>query len=76
MNEISQLTLWDVNELFEYWQEYPPTHVLVAAYLMQGKQASTRKSRRTTTGNMDELIQAVSGSGGSIGTKLPQVYRA
>jgi hypothetical protein len=74
--EISQLTLWDINELFEYWQEYPPTHVLVAAYLMHGKRTSTSKGRHAAAGSMDELIQAVSGSGGNVGNKLPPVYRA
>jgi len=76
MREIEQLTLWELNDLMAYWKDYPPTHVLVAAYLMGGKRRSTGKTRRQTESSFDELAQAVSLAGGSSTKKLPQIYKA
>jgi hypothetical protein len=59
-----------------YWQDYPPTHVLVAAYLMGGKQKTTGKARNFTAGHFNELTQAVSFAGGTLTQKLPQFYKA
>jgi len=74
--------LWDVNELFDYWQDNPPTHVLVAAYLMGGSKGSSSKRRRgnytggNTSNSFDELTQAVHSAGGSTSNKLPHIYKA
>jgi hypothetical protein len=59
-----------------YWKDYPPTHVLVAAYLMGGKKGSAGKTRRHGQNNFGELTQAVSFAGGSVTRKLPQFYKA
>jgi hypothetical protein len=58
-----------------YWKDYPPTHVLVAAYLMGGKKSSAGRTRRQGQSNFDELAQAVSFAGGSVTQKLPQFYK-
>jgi hypothetical protein len=68
--------LWDLNDLMAYWKDYPPTHVLVAAYLMGGKRKTTGKTRNFTDGSFNELTQAVSFAGGSVIQKLPQLYKA
>jgi len=67
--------LWDVNDLFEYWRDYPPTHVLVAAYLTGGKHVSTTKDHGKSANKLEELTRTVVGMGGSITNKLPQIYR-
>ena len=72
-SQIDQLTLWDVNDLFEYWRDYPPTHVLVAAYLTGGKRTSSSKNRLKS--NIDDLAQAISFAGGGIHNKLPHGYK-
>jgi hypothetical protein len=59
-----------------YWKDYPPTHVLVAAYLMGGKKSSAGKARRQGQSNFGELTQAVLFAGGSASKKLPQFYKA
>jgi hypothetical protein len=59
-----------------YWKDYPPTHVLVAAYLMGGKKSSAGKARRQGQSNFGELTQAVLFAGGSTSKKLPQFYKA
>jgi hypothetical protein len=74
LREIDQVTLWEANELFEYWQNHPPVHVLVAAYLTGGKRSSTHTGQNRN--KLDELVQAISGLGGSITKKLPQIYGA
>jgi len=66
--------MWDVNGLLEYWSDYPPTHILVSAYLMGGKRSSNRK--KANRNELDELVQAVSAAGGTLNHKLPQLYRA
>jgi hypothetical protein len=56
-----------------YWKDYPPTHVLVAAYLMDGK-----KQRKTSTGGkrgFEELSSAVGPAGGTTSGRLPPIYR-
>jgi hypothetical protein len=69
--EIDQLTLWEVNELFDYWQDHPPTHVLVGAYLLKGQ-----KHQRSSRGQLDELSRLVGSFGGLVGKKLPPAYTA
>jgi len=76
MHEIEQLTLWELNDLTAYWKDYPPTHVLVAAYLMGAKRKTTGKTRNFTNRSFNELAQAVSFAGGSVTQKLPQFYKA
>jgi hypothetical protein len=58
-----------------YWKDYPPTHVLVGAYLMGGKKSSAGKTRRQGQSNFGELTQAVSIAGGTSTKKLPQFYK-
>lgn len=36
------MTLLDFEELAGYWSDYPPVHILVAAYLGLGKEKRTR----------------------------------
>ena len=59
-----------------YWKDYPPTHVLVSAYLLGGKKSTAGKARRQSQSHLDELTQAVSFAGGSVTKKLPQFYKA
>ena len=73
LHEIDQLTLWEANELFTYWQDYPPTHALVAAYLGLGRNRATKSSR--ASGDFEELAQAIIAAGGSIKKKLPAQYK-
>jgi hypothetical protein len=58
-----------------YWKEHPPTHVLVAAYLMGGKRSSAGKTRRQAQSDLGDLTQAVSFAGGRLNKKLPLFYR-
>jgi len=68
--------LWELNDLMAYWKDYPPTHVLVAAYLMGGTKNSAGKVRRQDQSGFAELKQAVFFAGGSVTKKLPQCYKA
>jgi len=67
----------EVSELFDYWQDYPPTHVLVAGCLLGGNRKNGAKSN--TAGRLrssfDELSQAVYLAGGRVSQKLPSVYK-
>jgi len=56
-----------------YWQEHPPTHVLIAAYLLGGSQRS--KHFRKNNHGFNELSGAVRLAGGSSNGKLPDIYR-
>jgi hypothetical protein len=68
--------LWEANELFDYWQDYPPTHVLVGAYLMGGKKGLQGRSKKSGSKTaLDELAQAVAIAGGGTNQKLPQIYK-
>lgn len=58
-----------------YWKDYPPTHVLAAAYLMGGKRSSVGNARRQGQSDFGELTQAVTFAGGSVTKKLPQFYK-
>ncbi|HET8891729.1 MAG TPA: hypothetical protein VFQ41_22720 [Candidatus Angelobacter sp.] len=58
-----------------YWKDYPPTHVLVGAYLMGGKRKTAGKTQGPSDGNCEDLKQAVSLAGGSVAKKLPQFYK-
>jgi hypothetical protein len=71
-NEIDQLTLWEANDLFTYWSDYPPTHVLVGAYLLGAK---TARRSRSKSQDFDELCQAIRATGGTCGNKLPAAYK-
>lgn len=57
-----------------YWKDYPPTHVLVSAYLTGGRQKGVRKN--SPSGQLTELSHAVASAGGMSLGKLPSVYRA
>jgi hypothetical protein len=72
--EIDQLTLWDVNELMEYWADHPPAHIILAAVHMKPRSSGRAKAQ---PGNMrEELASEASkfGLGGSAGP-LPAIYR-
>ncbi|HZU31059.1 MAG TPA: hypothetical protein VFB79_08095 [Candidatus Angelobacter sp.] len=84
MHHIEQLTLWDLNDLMAYWHDYPPTHVLVAAYLTNGNKKTSGKHRQNKTGvdkkanssfGFDDLAREVAFAGGTITNKLPETYR-
>jgi len=73
---IDRITLWDVNDLFEYWQAYPPVHVLVGAYLAAGDKGRSRlKGRFGKHDKFEELNLAVASAGGKTSNKLPEVYK-
>jgi len=59
-----------------YWTNYPPTHVLVAAYLIGGNRKVAGKTQRLSDGNFGDLKQAVFLAGGSVVKKLPHFYKA
>jgi hypothetical protein len=71
---IDRLTLWETNDLFSYWQDYPPTHVLVAAYLGLGRDRSRKSSR--TSRDFEELAEAIIAAGGNVNKKLPSLYKS
>jgi hypothetical protein len=73
LHEIEQLTLWELNDLMAYWKDYPPTHVLVAAYLMGGGKKAHTSSRKGQ--KFEELSHAVSAAGGTLINKLPAFYK-
>ena len=50
------LTLWQVHELFAYWNEHPPVHVLLAAYL----------GSRKAIGSREELMRDVAELGAAV----------
>jgi hypothetical protein len=67
-----------------YWRDYPPTHVLVAAYLMGGNKKSSGRHRPGKIGvnekanagfNFNDLIREVAFAGGTVTHKLPEIYR-
>lgn len=71
--EIDQLTLWDVNELMEYWADHPPAHVILAArYLKQGP-----KRRKAKVSDAAEDIHEFKSALGFTGIAgpLPAIYR-
>jgi hypothetical protein len=73
LHEIELLTLWELNDLMAYWKDYPPTHVLVAAYLMGGKKQ--RKLSTSEKPDQAELSHAVAAAGGTSHARLPPIYR-
>ncbi|HET9365564.1 MAG TPA: hypothetical protein VFP71_11210 [Candidatus Angelobacter sp.] len=67
----------EVNDLFSYWKDYPPTHILMAAFLTGGKKSLAGKTTKPINKtNFDDLTQAVVVAGGSTGTRLPPIYKA
>ena len=59
-----------------YWQDYPPTHVLVSAYLMGGKRSSAGKLKKELNQTkFADLTQAVNSVGGVVNHRLPQAYK-
>ena len=67
-----------------YWRDNPPTHVLVAAYLMGGNKKSSGRHRLGKSGidekansssNFNDLIREVAFAGGTVTNKLPEIYR-
>jgi hypothetical protein len=65
--------LWEVNDLFGYWQQHPPVHVLVAAYLLGG---SDRQRGASKEAQMAGITAAIHSLGGSHRGKLPEHYRS
>jgi len=55
-----------------YWQDYPPTHVLVAAYLMGGNKSPKHAAKNRN--GLAELSHAVAVAGGGPIKKLPEIY--
>ncbi|HYL92763.1 MAG TPA: hypothetical protein VEW69_06360 [Alphaproteobacteria bacterium] len=68
--------MWEAHELLEYWQEYPPTHVLVAAYVLRGQQRGKKRSGGKPQAEHDELMQMVGSAGGGVRGRLPEIYRS
>jgi hypothetical protein len=60
-----------VNDLQTYWQQYPPCHVLLAAYV-RGP-AGLRQPRAGA--QFEQISDAVRFAGGSFKGKLPASYR-
>jgi hypothetical protein len=67
-----------------YWKDHPPTHVLVAAYLLGGskpgpgkhRQNYPKRSKGKPDGhNFHDLTREVALAGGSLSNKLPEIYR-
>ena len=66
-----------------YWQDHPPTHVLVGAYLMGGDKSRLKRrqaksaidSAANSNSNFSELARSVAFAGGTSGNKLPAAYR-
>lgn len=58
------LTLWQVDELFEYWNQHPPVHILLGAYLGVGGQKDSRSSIKS--GSREELMRDVTDIGGVV----------
>jgi len=76
LREIDQITLWEANDLFEYWQNQPPVHVLVAAYLgIDDKGRAGTRSQAGKINKFDDLSVAVAAAGGRLNNKLPEVYK-
>jgi hypothetical protein len=55
------MTLFDFEELTEYWTEHPPLHILVGAYLGVGKHrrpaaSSLAKSHGTADSTLDAVL--------------------
>jgi hypothetical protein len=54
------MTLFDVEELTQYWVEHPPLHILAGAYLGVAKQqhhsASRDGSRNTARSDLEESL--------------------
>jgi hypothetical protein len=62
------MTLFDFEELTEYWAEHPPLHILVGAYLGVGKQlrrptGSSLDDPRNAEGSNSEEVRAELGPG-------------
>ena len=76
LHEIDQLTLWEANELFTYWQDYPPVHVLVSAYLLSGSRKSGRQITKAAGHSLEAIRDAVQLAGGGFKGLLPSIYRS
>jgi hypothetical protein len=62
-----------VDDLCTYWGKFPPTHVLVGAYLLKGSEREpSRASKDTQIAGMAAAIHSI---GGSNRGKLPDHYR-
>ena len=67
----------------DYWRDYPPTHVMVAAYLMGGKAPSGKRrhgnnsadSSGDAEGKFNALVRDVASAGGTLNKRLPEIYR-
>jgi hypothetical protein len=64
------MTLFDFEELTEYWADHPPLHILVGAYLGVGKQ-----QRRRPGPSLDGSMNAVSSNPGEILVELGPGFR-
>jgi hypothetical protein len=62
-----------VSDLFTYWNDYPPTHVLVGGYLLANRK---RGSAKHAGGSLDELKASVISAGGSVKKEVPAIHRA
>ena len=65
------MTLFDFEELTEYWADHPPLHILVGAYLGVGKQ-----QRRTSGPSLASSRNAASSNPGDILAELGPGFRS
>jgi hypothetical protein len=66
--------LWEVNDLFSYWRDHPPLHVLLGACLLK-QPAPSASSPDSARSQVSELKTTVAALGGSVSKRLPAVYR-
>lgn len=71
-SEIDQLTLWDVNDLMEYWAEHPPAHVILAGV---HKKKSAKPPRGEKQSLQDLRGEMAKFNLGGVAGPLPEVYR-
>jgi hypothetical protein len=64
-----------VEELFGYWKEYPPMHILVNAYFVRAGSRPGKSHGPKQADRLGEIKRAVLAVGGEAKRILPDVYR-
>ena len=73
-SEVENLTLWDVNDLMEYWSEHPPAHIILAA--VHFRHTKRKKKTEQISDAAQDLAQYSAALGFTgIAGPLPAVYR-